>query len=86
MVFAVGFEIFGDLCCQFARRCQDQRPGHPGAGAAGGQNFDHRQGKGCRFARAGLRAAENIPSHQNDRYRLFLNRSGGFVAGFFDGL
>jgi len=41
----------------------------------------HRQREGGGLAGAGLRNAEHIAARQHVRYRLFLNGSGGGVAG-----
>ena len=84
-VFAVLDEVLGHLQRQLARRLQDQAARHAGAGAAAGQDVEHRQGEAGGLAGAGLRAAEHVAAHQHGRDRLRLDRRGRAVALLGDG-
>ena len=86
VVFTVDHEILGDLRGQFPGRGQDQRTRHPRPGPALGQDVDHRQGEARGLAGARLGTAENVPSHQDERNSLFLDRRGLLVAGIGDGV
>ncbi len=79
-------EALGDLVGQFAGRGQDDGARHAGAGSARRQAFDQGQGEGGGLAGAGLGDAQDVAAGQGHRDRLFLNRSGGRVAGVGDGL
>ena len=90
VVLAVGVEILGDLGGELPGRLEDQRPGHPGARPAGGQDVDHRQGERRGLAGAGLRAAEDVASHQDmgdglrlDRRRIGVARVGNRAEDLF---
>ena len=85
MILAVDFEVLGDLCREFAGRLEDQRSRHACPRAPGRQDVDHGQGKGRSLARAGLRAAEYIPTHQDLGDRLGLNRGRLGIACVGDG-
>ena len=85
VVLAVFLEMVGDLRRQFARRLQDQRARHARAGAALLQHGEHRQHEGGGLAGAGLRDAEHVAPLQHVGDRLFLDGSGGLVAGSLDG-
>ena len=82
---AVFVEVLLHLGGEFARRLEDQRAGHPGAGAALFQHGQHRKDEGRGLAGAGLGDAENVPAGQNMGDRLFLNGGRGGVAGGRDG-
>ena len=86
MIFAVFLEIFGHLRRQFAGRLQDQRARHQRAGAAMGENVDHRQHEAGRLARARLGDADNVPHHEDGRNCLRLDRRRCVVTGFGYGL
>ena len=85
VVFAVGLEAFRHLGRQFPCRFQDQRPGHPGLGPAGGKDVDHRQRETGGLAGAGLGTAENVAAHENHGDGLFLDWGGLGVARVADG-
>ena len=70
VVLAVLLEVLGDLQREFARRLEDQAARHARAGAAAGQDVDHRQGEAGGLAGAGLREAEHVADHQHDGNRL----------------
>ena len=85
VVFAVGLEAFRHLGRQLAGRFQDQRPGHPGLGPAGGKDVDHRQRETGGLAGAGLGATEDVAAHENHGDGLFLDRCGLGVARVANG-
>ena len=85
VVGAVFGEAFLDLRRELARRLEDERARHAGAGAALFQHGQHRQREGRRLAGAGLRDAEHVAPGEHVRDRLFLDRGGGFVASRRDG-
>ena len=60
VVLAVFVEVLVDLRGEFARRLEDQRARHAGAGAALFQHGEHRQHEGGGLAGAGLRDAEHV--------------------------
>ena len=78
---AVLFEAFLHLGGEFARRLEDERARHSGAGAAVLEHGQHRQREGRGLAGAGLRDAEHVAPREHVRYGLFLNGRGGGVAG-----
>ncbi len=82
---AVFVEILLDLGGEFARRFENQRAWHPGAGAALFQHGEHRKDEGRGLAGAGLGDAENVSAGQNMGDRLFLNGGRGGVTGGRDG-
>ena len=77
VVGAVFVEALLDLRGEFARRLEDQRARHAGAGAAVLQHGQHRQHEGGGLAGAGLRDAEHVAPREHVRDRLFLDRGGG---------
>jgi hypothetical protein len=85
VVFAVFFEVFGDLCREFTRRLEDQRARHACACATLFQHCQHRQHEGSGFPRAGLRNAEHVATCEYVGDGLVLNWGRGFVASRFDG-
>ena len=84
VIATILLEIFGNLRGQFARRLQDQRPGHPRAAPPLGQNVDHRQHEARRLAGSGLRHTDNIAHHQHGWNRIGLNRGRLGIAGLID--
>ncbi len=82
----VGGEILRDLMRQLARRRQHQGSRHARPRSSPGQDIDDGQGKGSRFSGPGLRAAQQIPPHEHERNRLFLNRCRIFIARIADSL
>jgi hypothetical protein len=60
VVLAVFLEVLGDLRGEFARRLEDQRARHAGAGAALFEQRQHRQHEGGGLAGAGLGDAEDV--------------------------
>ena len=56
------------------------------AGAAMGENVDHRQHEAGRLARARLGDADNVPHHEDGRNCLRLDRRRCVVTGFGYGL
>lgn len=86
MVGAVFDETFLDLRGEFARRFEDQRARHAGAGAAALETRQHRQDKGGGLAGAGLRDAENVAAGEGLGNRLRLDGGRRCVAGGFDSL
>ncbi len=78
---AVLFEAFLHLRGEFARRLEDERARHSGAGAAVLEHREHRQREGCGLAGAGLRDAEHVAAREHVRYGLLLDGRGGGVAG-----
>ncbi len=85
-VLGIGFEVFGNLCGQFARGRQNKAARHPRTGPTLAQQRDHRQRKAGGLAGAGLGNAQHVAPLQGVRDRLGLNGGGGFVAGFGHGL
>ena len=79
-------EGVGHLCGQFAGRGEDQRAWQARLGAAGCQNFDHRQSEGGGLACACLRRAQDIAPHQHIGNRFLLDGGGGGVAQIGDRL
>ena len=61
VVDAIFAESLFDLGREFARRLEDQRAGHPGAGAAAFQPGQHGQRKGGGFPGSGLGYAQHVP-------------------------
>jgi hypothetical protein len=59
------FEVFGDLCREFARRLEDQCARHACAPTLF-QHCQHRQHEGCGFSSAGLRNPSTSPEHVRD--------------------
>ena len=86
VILAVFLKALRHLGCQFARRGEDQRARHAGAGAAHFQAADHRHDEGCRLAGACLGNTENISPRDGDRDCLDLDGSGRRVTGGRDGL
>ena len=80
VVDAVFDEAFLDLRGEFARRLEDQRARHAGAGAALFQQRQHRQRERRRLAGAGLGDAEHVAPGEHVRDGLVLDRSGSFVT------
>ena len=78
-VLAIFDEVFRHLQRQFAGRLQDQAARHAGAGAAAGQDVQHRQREARGLAGAGLRAAQQVAAHQDVGDGLFLDGRGGTV-------
>ena len=90
-VFAIGLHRFLDLGSEFTRRGQDQGADADAAefvfGCCLGAEFvQHGQHKGCRFAGAGLGAAEQVVAGQHGGNALCLNRGRGFIALLKHGL
>ena len=76
---------------QLPRGSQHQGADGPGrafgwSGGRFGQAMQHGQSKACGFARAGLRASEQIVPRQHGGNGLFLNGGRGGVALFLHGL
>lgn len=84
MVFAVSDEILFDLRGELARRLEDQRARHTGAGPAFFEAGEHRQHEGGRFAGAGLGDAQNILAEQRMRDGAGLDRRRLAIAGIGD--
>ena len=93
-VFAVQAYAFFNLRGQLAGRRHDQAAHGIDAAAVrqswlGAQTLQHGQHKGRCFARAGLRAAQQVTTGQNGGDGLCLDGGGGVVAllkhGFQDG-
>ncbi len=85
VIDSVFFEGLRDLGCEFAGRREDQRTRHAGAGAAGFEPGDHRQGEGCGFAGAGLGDAEDITAAQCDGDGVRLDGGGDRVTSCLNG-
>ena len=81
VVDAVFDKAFLHLRREFARRLENERARHAGAGAALLQHGQHRQHERRRFAGAGLGDAEHVAPRQHVGDGLILDRSGGLVAG-----
>jgi hypothetical protein len=75
---------FGDLHGQLAGRHQNKREGLRLA-ATFRNGLKDRQGEGRGLARTGGRLADEIPTAQDERNGLALNRRGFFVAEAFNG-
>ena len=73
VVFAIGFQRLGHLGGQLAGWFHHQGAGHAGPRPAALQMGQHRQGKGCGLAGAGLRDAQDVPALQRRRDRTKLN-------------
>ena len=82
---AVFDKAFLDLGGEFARRLEDQRARHSGAGAALFEPAEHGQDEGGGLAGAGLRDAENVTAGEGERNGLRLDGRRSGVAGGFDG-
>ena len=85
VVDAVFAERLLDLGGEFARRLQNERARHAGAGAAALEHRQHRQGEGGGLAGAGLGDAQNVAALQGVGNGLFLDWRRRVVAGRFDG-
>ena len=85
VVLAVLDEVFLDLRGEFARRLEDQRARHAGAGAALFEPGDHRQHEGGGLAGAGLGDAEHVLALQGVRDGARLDRRRHGVAGVGNG-
>ena len=86
VVLAVGLEGVRHLRRELARRLEDERARHAGAGAPGGEDVDHGKGETGGLAGAGLCATQDIASGQHIGDGLFLDRGGGGIAGIGDRL
>ncbi len=75
-------DIFVDLQCKLTRRRQDQRADNAGLAFFLAQVLDDRHGKRAGLARAGLRAAEQVPPRQYRRDRLLLDGGRLLIARF----
>ena len=71
VIGAVLDEAFLDLRGEFARRLEDERARHAGAGAALFQHGEHRQHEGGGLAGAGLRDAEHVAPREHVGDGLF---------------
>ena len=85
VVDAVSGKAFLHLRRELARRLEDERARHAGAGAALLQHGQHRQHEGRRLAGAGLRDAEHVAPGEHVGDGLILDGGGGFVTGRRDG-
>ena len=85
VVDAVFGKALFDLGGEFARRLEDERARHAGAGAALLQHGQHRQHEGRGLAGAGLRDAEHVAAGEHVGNGLILDRGGGLVTGRRDG-
>ena len=81
VVLAVFLEILVHLRGEFARRFEDQRARHAGAGAAAFEQRQHRQHERRGLAGAGLRNADDVLLLQDMRDGLRLDFGGLGVAG-----
>ncbi len=86
VVGAVAIEILDHLGGQLARRLEDQRARHPGAGAAILQERQHRQRERRGLAGAGLGDAEDVAARQHMGDGLGLDRRRLGVTRRFDGV
>ena len=85
-VFGISFHVVSDLVSQLPCRCNHEGPHRvAGGGHAGVFVLEHflqqRNGKRCRFARAGLCRTHHVTAFQYDGNRLGLNRRHRGVAG-----
>ena len=78
---AVSDEVVGNLLRELPRRRQDQAARHPRLARARAQDVDDRQRVGCGLARAGLGAAQQVDTAQDQRDGLLLDRRRRLVAG-----
>ncbi len=85
VVFAVLLEVLRNLGRELAGRLEDQRARHARAGAAFGQDVDHRQGEARGLAGAGLGAAKHISALEDLGNGAGLDGGGGRVTGVDDG-
>jgi hypothetical protein len=81
VVLAVLLEILVHLRRELARRFEDQRARHAGAGAATFEQREHGQHERRGLAGAGLCDADNVPLLQDMRDSLRLDIGGLGVAG-----
>ncbi len=84
-MLGVGVKVFGHLGGEFAGGAQHQAARHPRAGAATGEQGDHRQNEAGGLAGAGLGDAEHVAAFERGWNRALLNRGRGLVARLFDG-
>jgi len=82
VVLAIGLEILGNLCGEFACRFENERARHPRLGTSARQLVDHRQRETGRLAGARLGDAEHVASGQYMGNGFRLNRRRFRVAGF----
>jgi len=85
-VLGIDVEVFGDLGGKFAGRCQHEAARHPRPCPAAPQKRDHRQREAGGLAGAGLGDAQNVTAFKRMGDRAGLDRGGGLVAGFCNGL
>ena len=85
VVDAVFGEALLDLRGEFARRLDDQRARHAGAGAALLQERQHGQRESRCLAGAGLGDAEHVAPGEHVRNSLVLDGGGSFVASRSNG-
>ena len=85
-IFAVKVEVLRHLRGQLARRLQNQCARHTRFGAAFHQAVNHRQGKACRFAGAGLGNAQHVMIGNHFRNGLGLNGGRLRIADIINGL
>ncbi len=84
MVLAIFDEILGDLGGELAGRLEDQAARHAGAGAALGEDVDHRQHEAGRLAGPGLGDADQVAAHQCRGDDALLDRGGRVIAAVGD--
>ena len=83
---AVGAEAVENLPRQFACRAEHQDAAAFALQGSwiSGKSMQDRQREGCRFPGSGLGNSDHVALRQDDRYRLFLDRSCGGVFLFRD--
>ena len=80
VVGAVALEAVLHLRGELARRLQDQRARHAGAGTPLLEQGQHGEREGRGLAGAGLREAEHVATRQHMGDALFLDRGGSGVT------
>jgi hypothetical protein len=85
-VLGIFVEVLGHLGGEFARRAQHQLRGIRARARPRRQKRDHRQREAGGLAGAGLGDAQHVLAFQRGGDRAGLDRSGGFVASFGNGL
>jgi hypothetical protein len=85
LVLAVFGEGFRHLGGEFARRLDDERARHAGAGATLFEARQHWQDEGGSLARAGLGDAQHVSAFQRMRNGLGLDRGRLGIAGGLNG-
>ena len=85
VIFAIFFEVFGNLSRQFAGGFKNEATWHPRARAAICKHVDHWKDETCRLACARLRNSDNVAHHLDLRDGSRLNWGRLIIASLAQG-